>query len=170
MEAGLATHRDESRQHFVAKYRHAAGHWASGVAVTTTVDRGGRPFGLTMCAITSLSLDPLQLLICVDRKSTSLPAMIETRRFCINMLAKGQDDIARRFAGKSTDKFSDIAHRRTRTNLPLIDGTIGYIEAEVASILPGGDHEIIIGDVTEMHGNGGEPLVYFRGDFHGLKM
>jgi 3-hydroxy-9,10-secoandrosta-1,3,5(10)-triene-9,17-dione monooxygenase reductase component len=150
------------------QFKLAAGHWASGVAIITAADSADRPFGLTMSAVTSLSLDPMQFLIAVDKRSTSLPAIRETRRFCINFLTAAQRDVAIRFAGKSPDKFTDTPHHRGVNRLPVIDGSLVTIACDVGDIVAGGDHEIIIGDVVHIHVAGGEPMVHFRGAFRDL--
>ncbi|SNB61667.1 flavin reductase (NADH) [Arboricoccus pini] len=149
-------------------FKQVAGHWVSGVAIITTIDAQDRPFGLTMSAVTSLSLDPMQFLIAVDKRSTSLPALHESRKFCINFLSAGQRDVAMRFAGKSQDKFSETPHVRSIDRLPVITGNLATLICDAAEILPGGDHDIIIGDVRHIEVLGGEPMVHFRGAFRDL--
>ena len=79
-------------------FRYVLGHFASGVTVVTTTDADDRPAGLTASAFTSVSLDPPLVLICVDHKSQTYPALLERGRFAINILGTEQQDIARRFA------------------------------------------------------------------------
>ena len=145
-----------------------AGSWATGVAVVTTTDAHGRLFGLTMSAVSSLSLDPQQFLICVDRAADSLPVMERSRLFCINLLAYGQETISRRFASRNEDKFTGIPHRRLASGLPVLDGVIGYVACGVNALLPGGDHVIVVGDVLQLEAFGGDPLVHFRGEYRSL--
>ncbi|MBV9747300.1 MAG: flavin reductase family protein [Acetobacteraceae bacterium] len=154
--------------HDAAAFRRVAGSWATGVAVITTIDADGRPFGLTMNAVSSLSLEPPQFLICVDRRADSLPVLEQSRLFCINLLRRGQQNISRRFATKLTDKFRGVPHRRLASGLPVIDGVIGFVACRVSTLLPGGDHVIVVGDVLEVETCGGEPLVHFRGEYRDL--
>ena len=149
-------------------FRAAAGQWATGVAVITSVNSKFEPFGLTMTAVLSLSADPQQFLICVDNNSTSLRAILDSRLFCINYLAQNQDNVARVFAGKSPDKFSRLQWSRLSTGLPGVDGALAHIECCVVSVQDGGDHRIIVGEVLAVDVADGEPLMYHRGTFRKL--
>lgn len=147
-------------------FRTAAGYWPTGVAVITTVDAQERPYGLTANAVTSLSVNPLQYLICVDRRATSLPVILDSRVFCLNFLAQGQEDVARIFASKKDYKFGDFAWHRLPNGLPVIDGSLAQIACEVAAVHDGGDHRIITGTVSHIGITGGQPLMFYRGAFH----
>ena len=151
-----------------AAFRRVAGSWATGVAVVTTADADSRLFGLTMSAVSSLSLDPQQFLICVERTADSLPVMERSGLFCINLLARGQEAVSRRFASKDEDKFAGIPHRRIASGLPVLDGVIGYVACRVNALLPGGDHVIVVGDVLDLEAFGGDPLMHFRGEYRTL--
>ncbi len=80
------------------KFRRIAGHWLTGVAVVTSMAKDEHPVGLTMSAVTSLSLDPAQFLICIDNRSETLPVIAESGNFCINYLRDDQEEIASSFA------------------------------------------------------------------------
>src|SRR5262245_54537089 len=111
----------------IQDFRNAACHWATGVAVITTVDKVGNPYGLTMNAVAPLSVSPLQFLMCVDNNSASLPPMLESRIFCINFLSSHQEDLARRFASKGNDKFKEVCHLKLTNNLPALRDVLAYI-------------------------------------------
>jgi flavin reductase (DIM6/NTAB) family NADH-FMN oxidoreductase RutF len=138
----------------------------SGVAVVTTVGPDGAPHGLTMSAVIALSLSPMQFLISVDRDATTLPMIRQSGQFGINFLNKSQQDIALRFASKSSDKFTSVKHRFSAQGAALIDDAVSSVVCDVHAIIPGGDHEIVIGDVVAIEHFGGEPLVYFNRGFH----
>jgi flavin reductase (DIM6/NTAB) family NADH-FMN oxidoreductase RutF len=148
-----------------AALRQFASCFATGVAIITTRDRSGRPFGLTMSAITSLSLDPPLFLICVDKRSNTLQPILESKAFAINILAKGQEAISNTFAGKSDDKFSSVAHHSGEIGMPIIDGVHGAAEFSVHAEHPGGDHVIIVGEVRSIETLAVDPLLYFRGKY-----
>lgn len=149
-----------------AELRHAAGHFATGVAVVTTRDNDGEFYGLTMNAVTSLSLDPPLFLICVDKTSDTLPALLESRVFAINILAHEQEPISRVFASKEKDKFAGIGYHIGETGVPLLSDTLATIECRIAETYPGGDHVILLGQVerTEVDDKG-EPLLFYRGGY-----
>lgn len=149
-------------------YRDAVGHFTTGVAVITSVGDNG-PAGLTASAVASLSLDPLLMLACLDRDSRTLKAIESSGRLAVNVLARGQEELARGFAGKGPEheKFTGVSWR-DREGLPELDGIVAWIAGDVTELIPGGDHLIAITAVTHVDAPGGDPLVYFRGAFRSL--
>src|SRR5690242_1782138 len=78
--------------------RTAMGQFATGVTVITTRDHAGRPFGTTANAVSSVSLRPPLVLACLRRESETLAALLERRRFAINVLHSSQSELSDRFA------------------------------------------------------------------------
>ena len=118
-------------------------------------------------AVTSVSLDPLLLLVCLDRGSRTLPALQAAGRFAVNVLREGQEDLARVFASKRPmpEKFEEISHTVAH-GVPVLDDALAWLACEVREILPGGDHLI---EVVELDADpDGRPLVWWRGEFGGL--
>jgi flavin reductase (DIM6/NTAB) family NADH-FMN oxidoreductase RutF len=150
-------------------FRKLAGHWLTGVSVVTTVDQHGKPVGMTMSAVTSLSLDPPQFLICVDNRAKTLEAIVATGHFCINYLRQDQENLSTAFAKRGEDRFAALAHRVEHTGSPVLEGAIAFIECTVNAVHPGGDHTIIVGDAVNGDAPGGEPLAYFRGSYRRLE-
>ena len=150
------------------EFRHVLGHFASGVTVITTWDVEGRPTGLTANAFTSVSLDPPLVLVCVDHKAQSYPAMQSSGRFAVNILAGGQEAISRRFAATGGDKFDGIAWGQGPAGLPLISGSLAFLECHTVHAYPGGDHTIFVGEVVAVRAQAAEPLLYYRGKYHRL--
>jgi len=150
-------------------FRKLAGHWLTGVSVVTTQDPDGKPVGMTMSAVTSLSIDPPQFLICVDHRAKTLAAIIASGHFCINYLRYDQENLATAFARRGEDRFAALAHRVEHTGSPVIEGAIAFIECKVNAVYPGGDHTIIVGDAVNGDAPGGEPLAYFRGSYRRLE-
>ena len=150
------------------QFRQIASHWLSGVAVVTSIDAEGKPVGMTMSAVTSLSLDPPQFLICVDNRAKTLAAISSSRSFCINYLRENQEPIAVAFARSGENKFAAFPHRLGRAGAPVLEGVVAFVECSLEAIHPGGDHAIIVGNA--MHGEtfGGDPLGYHRGNYRRL--
>jgi len=148
-----------------AAIRQFASCFATGVAVITTRDKAGKLYGLTMNAISSLSLDPPLFLICVDKRSNTLAPMLESRAFAINILAQGQEAISNTFAGKGEDKFANVAHRIGSHGMPLIEGAHGAAEFSVLADYPGGDHVIVVGELRAIDTAAVDPLLYFRNKY-----
>lgn len=150
-------------------FRKLAGHWLSGVSVVTTLDPNGVPVGMTMSAVTSLSLDPPMFLICVDNRARTLAAIVASGHFCINYLRQDQEHLASAFARRGEDRFAALAHRVENTGSPVLEGGIAFIECTVNGVHPGGDHTIVVGTAVHGEAPGGEPLAYFRGSYRKLE-
>lgn len=149
------------------EFRRVIGHFASGVAVVTTRRPDGLPCGLTVSAVSSVSLNPTLLLVCVDRNSRSHDCFLSSGFFAVNVMGEdGGEVLARRFAGRSeADKFAGVVWREAATGAPLLAGALAWMDCRVVESLPGGDHTIFLGEVLAADAVPGAPLVYFRGGF-----
>ncbi len=147
-------------------YRDTIGWFATGVTIVTTTGPDG-PAGMTTNAVTSLSLDPLLLVVCFNRGSRTLDVVRESRRFAVNIL-RGEDvDLAAVFASKRVprEKFESVTHSEAH-GVPVLDTALAWIACELRELVPGGDHEIGIGEVIGMgSGRESDPLVWFRGGY-----
>jgi flavin reductase (DIM6/NTAB) family NADH-FMN oxidoreductase RutF len=152
-----------------ARYRDVIGSFPTGVAIVTAHGSGG-PAGLTTNAISSLSLDPVLLLVCFDNESRTLPVVREAGRFAVNILRAGQQELAGVFASKrvATEKFEAVTHTVAH-GVPVLDDALAWLACDLQALHPAGDHTIGIGRVTHLFADdAGEPLVFFRGAFSGL--
>jgi len=151
------------------EFRNIVGLFATGVTVVTT-RIGENVHGMTANAFTSLSLDPLLILLCVDRRARLHPLIQEAGTFAVNFLHEGQETISRNFAGQPQESVSDVLHFSTDSGAPIILGCLASIRCDVREVLDGGDHAIIIGHVRELiRGDvGAHPLVYFAGGYRRL--
>ena len=150
------------------EFRRVLGHFASGVTIVSTCDADGRPTGLTASAFSSVSLEPPLILVCVDHKSQSYPAMRERGRFAVNILAADQEAVSRRFASSRLDKFEGVPHRVSDLGVPLVEGAIARLECVTVSMHVEGDHTIFVGRVERADAAGGHPLLYARGRYERL--
>ncbi|MFJ5487531.1 flavin reductase family protein [Hansschlegelia beijingensis] len=146
-----------------------AGHFATGVAVVTTQSPEGELCGVTINAVTSLSLDPPLFLICLDHKSNTLGALLASGHFGLHFLAREQTEVSRIFASKQANKFETVGYTMGAFGSPLLDGVLAAAECTLSEICQGGDHTIIIGEVAKVHVHGGEPLLYHRGAYAALE-
>src|SRR5919108_3517152 len=146
------------------RFRQVMGHFATGVAIVTCNGPDG-PTGLTTNAIASLSLDPLLLLVCFDNTSRTLPAVRDSRRFAVNFLRQGQEDLARIFASKrvAREKFQSVTHTVAH-GVPVLDDALAWLACDLVELHAGGDHTIGIGAVTQLEApDDAAPLVWYRG-------
>src|SRR5437764_1315710 len=152
------------------RYRAAIGHFASGVAVVTTTGPQGHA-GMTTNAVSSLSLDPILLLVCFDNTSRTLPIVRSGGRFAVNIL-RGEDlQLARIFASKIVPqkKFNAVTHSVDH-GVPVLNAALAWFVCDLENLVEAGDHTIGIGRVTAFdHADGGSPLVFFRGDYSVLE-
>lgn len=149
-----------------SRFRTLMGHWATGVSVITSHASRG-PRGATANALTSLSLEPLLLLVCFDFASNTLQAVRESNRFAINVLSASQETISRRFAIKEPEdeKFADVPYALSH-GAPVIDGCVAWVVCDVHEELRGGDHAIVVGaPIDGDAAEGLEPLVFYRGAY-----
>ncbi len=149
-----------------ARFRQVLGHFPTGVTVVTAGTEGG-PVGLCVGSFTSVSLHPPLVAFCAGYSSTSYPLIEAAGHFCVNILAEGQEEIARVFADKGDDKFSGIGWRPSVvTRAPVINDVLAWIDCEIDAIHEAGDHWIVVGRVLDLEiGHEGGPLVFFRGGF-----
>jgi len=148
--------------------RRVMGHFATGVTVVTTHDRQGRCYGLTANAVSSVSLDPPLVLVCVDKGAESYPAFDLSQVFVVNILGEHQEELSRRFAVSGGDKFVDLPCRTGGTGAPIIEGALAHVECRVFAAHDAGDHTIYVGAVESADAAEGQPLLFFRGRYHQL--
>ncbi len=142
------------------------GSMASGVTVVTTIGTDGEPRGFTASAVTSLSLEPRLLLVCVSERSTSLAAITESKTFVVNVMSAAQQEIAQQFATPNGNRFAGIRWRHgTETGGPVIDSSLAYAECRLVATCQGGDHFILMGEIVAGDAHEAEPLLYFRGRY-----
>jgi flavin reductase (DIM6/NTAB) family NADH-FMN oxidoreductase RutF len=154
-----------------AELRKAIGHFATGVTVVTSLTPDGRPIGSTANALSSVSLDPPLVLVCLREESETLYALLGRERFAINVLGHGQLELAERFAGRSHGHTWDrVSHRRGVHGAPLLEGAVATLECTLHDIADGGDHRIVIGRVLEVRHPETHvvPLVFYRGAYASL--
>lgn len=151
-----------------AGFRSLMARFATGVTVITSVGADG-PAGMTANAVASLSLEPLLVMAGFELQSRTLAAVRQSGRFAVNVLASDQERISRIFAGKQpeAEKFADCAYTE-RSGVPVIAGALAWLRCRVGAVYPGGDHVIVVGNVVEMGGNGGEPLLFYGGHYRRL--
>ena len=155
-----------------AGYRGIMGHFATGVTVVTTAVDGWL-HGMTANALTSVSLEPLLLLVCVGKQAQAHAQLSTGGRFVVNILTAEQEEVSRTFAvssGPERHNLRGVPYRLRSNGLPVLEGCLAYLECAVADRWAGGDHTIFIGEVLE-----GEvlleaaPLLFYRGGYRGLE-
>jgi len=151
-----------------SQFRQLLGRYATGVAVVTANTAEGTPAGMTVNSLTSVSLLPPLVSICVDITADMHRVLHETDRFVLNLLAADQEMISRRFAGQHENRFEGIGYRVNQHGLVVLDGVIAHIECERHGTFEAGDHTIFVARVTGGRTAPGRPLMYYRGGYTAL--
>jgi flavin reductase (DIM6/NTAB) family NADH-FMN oxidoreductase RutF len=147
-------------------FRSAMRHLASGVSVITT-GQGEHRSGLTATSVSSLSMEPPSLVVCINRASVTLQAMRETGVFGVSFLAAQHRDVAERFAGRGTllgaARFEDSDWISLVTGAPLLSDALAAIDCSIDSVMEWNTHALVIGRVEAVHQPGGaQALLHWR--------
>jgi flavin reductase (DIM6/NTAB) family NADH-FMN oxidoreductase RutF len=153
-------------------FRQAMGLFATGVTVVT-VDYEGEIQGMTANAFTSVSLDPLLVLICVNHNARTHAHLHARKRFGINVLAKDQRRISEHYARPDRDpsraeQEAGARFERTEHDTPVLQGALAFLECRLQTAQDAGDHTIFIAEVEQVVVRGGEPLLYFQSGYRAI--
>jgi len=149
----------------VAAFRQVLGHFCTGVTVITGAENG-HPAGFACQAFAALSLTPPLVLFCPGRSSGTWPVIARAGSFCVNVLAAGQQEVARRFGVSGGDKFAGVSWSPSPSGAPVLRGALTWVECAVAGVQEAGDHYVVTGRVTGLGPvRPGRPLLFYRGRY-----
>jgi flavin reductase (DIM6/NTAB) family NADH-FMN oxidoreductase RutF len=147
-----------------ADIRTAFGLRPEPVCAITTCDEWGDRIGMTATAVSSVSLDPPLLLVCVKANALIASSLRAGMSFVVHFLTAEQEEVARRFASPLEDKFEGVSHRMNATGAARLDASGAILECEPAQIHEAGDHIVVIGQVTSVDiGQTEAPALLFHG-------
>lgn len=147
-------------------FRDTLGCFATGVCIVSAMGRDGRPVGLTVNSFTSVSLDPPLVLCCIDNRSESLGAFVESGGFSVAILGAEQQELSRTFATvPPQDRWNGIVPAIGEGGAPIIPGALATMDCARHASYDGGDHTILVGRVLRFSRRDGAPLAYFRGGY-----
>ena len=148
-----------------ARFRQVLGHFCTGVTVITAVGEAG-PAGFACQAFAALSLVPPLVLFCPGRSSVTWPVIARAGSFCANVLADGQQELARKFGVSGGDKFAGVRWSPSPSGAPVLDGALTWVDCTVEAVHEAGDHHLVVGRVTGLgECRAGQPLLFFRGRY-----
>jgi len=146
-------------------------HVSSVCVITTELD--GYRYGLTATAVCSVTADPARLLVCVNKSGTTHAKLLESGRFCVNVLTEEQDKIAMIFAGmggKDIDRFAEGHWTRLTTGAPVLSDAAAAFDCRLAEACEQSSHTILFGDVlATAHRSGQDTLLYGARRFRQLR-
>jgi len=155
-----------------AEFRKALGAFATGVTIIT-LDLEGEVHGMTANAFASVSLDPLLVLVCVDHAARTHAHLHAKKRFGINILGENQRAISEYYARPArtherAEEEAGARFDRTAQGTPILRGALTYLECRLESTEDAGDHTVFIAEVEDVVVRKGEPLLFFRGQYHAI--
>lgn len=147
-------------------YRHVLSHFATGVTVITSSYQG-QPVGFTVNSFCSVSLEPMLVSFCASNSSGTWPLIKAAGNFCVNILSENQREVCATFTRKgAADRFLQTNYRLSASGLPVINGILAWIECSIETVLPAGDHVIVLGQVYNLERVAdNNPLVWSKGRF-----
>jgi 3-hydroxy-9,10-secoandrosta-1,3,5(10)-triene-9,17-dione monooxygenase reductase component len=146
-------------------FREALGRFATGIAFVTAAP-GGKPAGLIVNSLTSVSLEPPLVAFCPARRSLTWQRMRRTGRFGVNVLEREHEWFARRATPAGADRFAGIDWELGPGGVPLVTGALATLECEIVAEHVAGDHWIVVGLVEALRTRRvGQPLIFFAGEF-----
>jgi flavin reductase (DIM6/NTAB) family NADH-FMN oxidoreductase RutF len=152
----------------VSAFRGCVGEFATGVTVVTA-EHDGLSAGMTLNSFTSVSLEPLLVLVSLGEGSRTLHAASASGRFAVSILDRGQQEVALDFSEPGAP-FPSVYVERDREGFLPISGAAAVLRCHVERIERAGDHALVIGEVVSISHGGGEPLIFHRGRFGGLEL
>jgi flavin reductase (DIM6/NTAB) family NADH-FMN oxidoreductase RutF len=154
----------------VDEFKKALQLWASGVTVVTTGSQKFGVQGMTVTAFSSVSVNPPQILVCINDSADTVVGIHESQYFAVNILNSDQQDLSNQFAGGSSQqqRFENTDWRAGITGAPILNNSLMSLECKVVEKLLAGTHWIIIGEVQECICRSGEPLLYYCGAYREL--
>lgn len=153
-----------------AAFRQVFGRLLTGVSVVACV-ADGLDHAMTANSLTSVSLDPLLVLVCVETDSRFHQAVLDAGQWAVSVLAAPARPAAGWLATRGrplAGQLASVAHHRGRhTGAALLDDALAWLEARTSAVHPAGDHSIVVGEVLGLGLAGRDvvPLTYFRGEF-----
>lgn len=153
-------------------FRHAMSHFATGVTIIT-VDYENQIQGMTANAFTSVSLNPMLVLVCVDQTARTHAHLHAKKRFGINVLAEDQRAVAEHYARIDRDperaeEEAGARFDRTRHGTPVLHGALAYLECCLRTAQDAGDHTIFIAEVEDVLVRGGKPLLFLQSKYRAI--
>jgi flavin reductase (DIM6/NTAB) family NADH-FMN oxidoreductase RutF len=124
--------------------------------------------GAHVNAVTSLSLNPPLVLVAVDKTAAMHASLTASRHFALSILCDTQERLSRRFAQSGPKDVSDLTWITASSGAPVLADALAWVDCRLTEILPGGDHDIFIGEILAGGSRDGAPLLYFCGEYRRL--
>ncbi len=146
-------------------FRQLMGHFATGVTVVTVMSPDGTPSGMTVNSLSSVSLDPPLVSICIDRGADMHATHSGAPGFVVNILRSDQESVSRRFAEDRPSRFDGVGYSLSSEGHPILDGVLAHLECTGHASIEAGDHSVFLGRVVAGASGEGHPLMFYQGEY-----
>lgn len=148
-------------------FRNVLGQYPTGVTLITAKGADGDHIGMVVGTFSSVSLSPPLVGFMPDRRSSSWPKIREAGSFCASICTAGQEHVVRAFSRKQEDRFTASSWVTTPSGNLRLEGAAAWVDCAIESVLPAGDHDIVLGKVTDLAiGEVDDlPLLFLRGGY-----
>jgi len=158
----------------VSAFRQAMGSFPTGVTVVTVASDDGNMYGMTVNSFSSVSLDPMLVLVCLNEASRGAGLIERAGTFTVNVLSAGQQDVSRWFANRHRPAgpamFDGVPFEPGVTGSPVLAGAAASFECRLGQSHRAGDHLIVLGEVVALvHRPQLEPLIFHAGTYRSLE-
>lgn len=147
----------------ITMYKEIMGGYPTGVTIITSTNEMNEPIGMTVNSFTSVSLDPLMVLWCIDKGASNFNGFKTSNKFAVNILAGNQKDLCWLFANKNEkNRFAKANWQFSENGLPILDDVYAVLECQKVQEIESGDHVILVGEVVDLRKNDVKPMLYYR--------
>jgi len=143
--------------------RKSLSKFSTGVTIVTSIDSDRIPIGMTVNSFSSVSLIPALVLWCIEKKQPSYDAFMAAKGYAVNILSKDQIDLCYKFSSQSHDKFENVNWKKSENGFPLIENSLAWFDCKRWNYYSGGDHQILVGEVTSFNSSELKPLTFWNG-------
>ena len=143
--------------------RNVLSKFATGVTIVSTIDDDGKPVGMTVNSFTSVSLDPPLVLWNIGINQPSYDIFLNAKGYSVSILSKDQRDICNLFSSSVDNKFNNIDFVLSDNGFPIIRKSLAWFDCLQWKNYPGGDHQILVGEVINFQANENDPLIFWNG-------
>jgi flavin reductase (DIM6/NTAB) family NADH-FMN oxidoreductase RutF len=152
------------------EYRRTMGLFATGVTILLARTADGESIGMTANSLTSVSLNPLLLLVCVAKNAHIAEHLLKAEWFSLSILCEEQASLSDYFAGiYPGSEPPEFTFEEWTGGLRII-GAAGAIGCKRGAVIEGGDHWIVMGEVIALHRRDDppDPLIFYAGKYRQL--
>lgn len=149
-------------------FRQALGRFATGVCLVTVNDPEHGPLATTVNSFSSVSLEPPLVLWSIQNSSDHLAIYTECVHFGISVLTAGQAALSGHYAQRGGHQALPEHFAEGAQGEPQLIGALAHFTCATHAVYPGGDHQIVVGEVQGFESAEADPLIFYSGGYRGL--